>query len=146
METVASLLTEKGSEVFSVSPETTAFDLACTMNEHHIGAVIVVENSTPVGIVSERDFLIRVILRGLDPKSVKAGEVMTRDLVVVSPQTPIHEAMAVMTQQRCRHLPVLNEGRLVGLVSIGDCTRWVSRSQEFTIHHMRDYIADRYPR
>jgi len=146
METVASLLTEKGSKVISVSPETTAFDLAGTMSENHIGAVMVLENSTPLGIVSERDFMTRIILKGLDPKVIKAGEIMTRDLVIVSPRTHIHEAMAVMTQQRCRHLPVLDDGRLVGLVSIGDCTRWVSQNQEFTIHHLRDYIADKYPR
>jgi CBS domain-containing protein len=146
MDTVSSLVAEKGFKVISVVPDTTAFDIARTMSENHIGAVLVVEGSTPVGIVSERDLMTRVILEGLDPKVAKAGAIMTRDLVVVSAQTPIQEAMAVMTQQRCRHLPVLGDGHLVGLVSIGDCTRWASRRQEFTIHHMRDYIADKYPR
>lgn len=146
MEKVRLLLEEKGTEVVAVSPETPVFDLVRTMSERHIGAVLVLDGKRPVGIVSERDIMTRVLLQGSDPRSVTAGEVMSRDLVVVSPSTPIRETMAVMTQQRCRHLPVMEGGNLVGVVSIGDCTRWVSRSQEFTIHHMKDYIADKYPR
>lgn len=146
MEIVASLLADKDSGVISVPPDATALDLARTMSEKRIGAVLVIRGSDAVGIVSERDIMTRVILKGLDPLVATASEIMTADLVVVSSSTPVHEAMAVMTQQRIRHLPVVEDGHLVGLVSIGDCTRWVSRDHEFTIRHLSDYIANRYPR
>ncbi|MEJ2422496.1 MAG: CBS domain-containing protein, partial [Acidobacteriota bacterium] len=81
----------------------------------------------------------------LDPEVVPAREIMSEDLVVITPDTPIREAQAIMTEKRCRHLPVVRERKVVGLVSIGDCNRWVSRDQEFTIRHMAAYIQGDYP-
>jgi CBS domain-containing protein len=146
MDTVAELLKQKGAEVVTVPAQTRAIDVARTMSEKRIGAVLIANGPRPSGIVSERDLMTRVILKGLDPATTTAEQVMSRDLVVVSPSTPIREAMAVMTQQRVRHLPVVEENRLAGIISIGDCTKWVSQNQEFTIRHLSDYIADKYPR
>lgn len=146
MDKVSTLIREKGSEVIAVSPDDAVLDLARLMTERHIGAVLVLDGDAPLGIVSERDLTTRVLLPGLDPSTTRAEQVMTRDMVAVSPTTSIHQAMAVMTRQRCRHLPVMEGGKLVGLVSIGDCTRWASRNQEVVIRHLSDYIADKYPR
>jgi CBS domain-containing protein len=120
-------------------------EAAVFMADHHVGALLVMERDQTLGIVTERDFLTKVLITGADPSGTPVSEVMARDLVVVTPETPVKEAMRVMTERRCRHLPVLEEGRLVGLVSIGDCTRWVSRDQEYTIRHLTEYIHNRYP-
>ncbi|MGA9752348.1 MAG: CBS domain-containing protein [Acidobacteriota bacterium] len=145
MDTVKRILEEKGTEVFSVSPETTVMDAAHLMSEHRIGAVLIMAAGHVRGIFSERDLLQRVLLRGSNSESLPVSEVMSTDMVYVTPDTPVREAMAVMTERRCRHLPVMEEGRLCGMVSIGDCTRWVSRDQDFTIRHLTDYIANKYP-
>ena len=145
MDTVKRILEEKGTEVFSVSPETTVMDAARLMSEHRIGAVLVMAAGHVRGIFSERDLLQRVLLRGGNSESLPVSEVMSTDMVYVTPDTPVREAMAVMTERRCRHLPVMEEGRLCGMVSIGDCTRWVSHDQDFTIRHLTDYIANKYP-
>ncbi|MGC8723004.1 MAG: CBS domain-containing protein [Acidobacteriota bacterium] len=145
MDTVKRILEEKGAEVFSVSPETTVMDAARLMSEHRIGAVLVMASGHVRGIFSERDLLQRVLLRGSNSESLPVSEVMSTDMVYVTPDTPVREAMAVMTERRCRHLPVMDEGRLCGMISIGDCTRWVSRDQDFTIRHLTDYIANKYP-
>lgn len=146
MERVARLLDEKGREVFSIAPDTSVWDAASAMDERHIGALIVLKEGRVAGVFSERDLLSRVVLKGLDPRSTSVSAVMSTDLVYVTPQTLIHEAMAVMTEHRCRHLPVMDEERLAGLISIGDCTRWVSRDQHVIIQHLTDYIHQKYPR
>ncbi len=145
MDLVKRLLDEKGTTIYSVSPTTTVWDAASTMAEDHIGAILVIADKRVMGIFSERDLLVRVILAGRDPKTTPVGDVMSRDLVYVTPQASVGEAMAVMTERRCRHLPVLENGELLGLVSIGDCTRAVSRDQDFTIHHLTEYIHGKYP-
>ncbi len=145
MDKVERLLDEKGRDVFSVSPETTVFDAAKTMADRHIGALLVVEDDKPVGIFTERDILARVLLVCKDARTMKVAEAMTRDPVVIGRDTSVKEAMAIMTERRCRHLPIIEDETLVGLVSIGDCTRWVSRDQDYTIKHLNDYIHRNYP-
>lgn len=145
MATVGTLLREKGTQILSAQPHTTVREAVKLMADQHVGSLIVMQEDGPVGIFTERDLMTKVVLQNRDPGAVPVGEVMTRDLVVVTPQTPVAEAMGVMTQRRCRHLPVLDGGSMVGLVSIGDCTRWVSRNQEVTIRHLTDYIASKYP-
>lgn len=145
MDKVGVLLREKGTQVFSMPPHATVREAARFMTERHVGALLVMERDQTIGIVTERDFLTKVLLKGSDPGTVALSEVMEGDLVVVTPLTPVKEAMRIMTERRCRHLPVLEEGKLVGLVSIGDCTRWVSLDQEYTIQHLTDYIHNKYP-
>jgi CBS domain-containing protein len=145
MDTVAHVLHGKPSEVHVASPQTSVFHVVERMCAARIGAMLVFDGGRPVGIFSERDLMTRVILAGRDPSTTIIGDVMTRDLVYVAPATPAQEAMAVMTESRCRHLPVMDGGRLVGIVSIGDLVRWFSRDQEFEIHRLTDYIAGKYP-
>jgi len=145
MDIVKTLLNEKGREVYSVPPDASVRTLATLMHEKRVGAILVSHGEIPLGIVSERDLVTRVLLQGRDPDATRAEEVMTRDLVAVTESTPIREAMAVMTNRRCRHLPVIEEGRLSGIVTIGDATRWDSRGQRFEIHKLKEYVARKYP-
>jgi len=145
MGKVKRLIEEKGQAIYSVHPGTTVWDAVTAMAEQHIGAVLVIENKQLVGIFSERDLLVRVILAGLDPKTALVKAVMTTDMVYVTADTSVSEAMAVMTQRRCRHLPVMEGQELKGMVSIGDCTRWFSRDQDYTIRHLQEYIHGKYP-
>jgi CBS domain-containing protein len=110
-----------------------------------VGALLVCAEGQPVGIFTERDLMTRVILAGRDPAKTLVTDVMSRDLVYIEPSTRVPEAMAVMTAKRCRHLPVMSEGRLVGMISIGDLVRDLSRDQEFDLHRLTDYIAGKYP-
>ena len=142
---VSGILAHKGRSVFSIAPVATVRQAVREMNEHGVGALLVVLGGRPVGIFTERDVLRRVVDEGRDPDTTKVADVMTRDLVVVQPGDPVEEAMAVMTQRRCRHLPVVEDGQVVGMVSIGDLTRWVSQNHEVEIQHLVDYITGRHP-
>ncbi|MCS7182255.1 MAG: CBS domain-containing protein [Thermoanaerobaculum sp.] len=145
MDTIAAVLREKGQHVYSISPEATVLEAARAMDEHNVGSLLVVKNGQPVGIFSERDLMRRVVVLGKNPAKVKVGEVMSREVTVVEPDTRVKEAMAIMTERRCRHLPVVEQGRVVGLVSIGDLVRWISRDQEFQIRMLEAYITGSYP-
>ena len=145
MDTVAHILKEKGNQVHHTSPQTTVFHAVERMCALRVGAMLVCEGGEPVGMFTERDLMTRVILAGADPAVTRVGEVMSRDLVFVEPSTRAGEAMAVMTEKRCRHLPVMTEGKLAGMLSIGDVVRWLSRSQQFEIQHLHDYIVGKYP-
>jgi CBS domain-containing protein len=102
--------------------------------------LLVLERGRPVGIFTERDVLVRVVAAGLDPKVTPVGEVMTRSLVAVHSETTVGEAMRIITEKRCRHLPVVDDTRLRGLISIGDLTSWLVRDHERTIADLHDYI------
>jgi CBS domain-containing protein len=145
MDTVAYILKEKGNQVHHTSPDSTVLQAVEAMCAARVGAMIVCEAHVPVGMFTERDLMTRVILARLDPAVTKVAEVMTRELVVVEPTTRAEEAMAIMTERRCRHLPVLEGGKIAGVLSIGDVVRWLSRNQEFVIHRLTDYIAGKYP-
>lgn len=145
MDTIAAVLQEKGTQIFTVSPTTTAQEAAETMVKHNVGSVLVVEAGKPIGIFSERDLMVRVVVPGKDPRKVKVREVMTEGVAVVEPHARVKQAMAIMTEKRCRHLPVVAEGKIVGLVSIGDLVRWLSKDQEFQIRMLEHYIAGSYP-
>jgi CBS domain-containing protein len=115
------------------------------MNEERIGALLVCENGEMVGIFTERDVLIRIVDEGRDPGMTKVVDVMTSKVVAVRPETGVEDAMAIISERRFRHLPVLDDGALVGLVSAGDLTRWVSRHQEGHIQHLENFITGKYP-
>ncbi len=141
-----SVLDEKGADVHDVSLETSVLDAVRRMNQHRVGAVLVTEDGHPVGIFTERDVLRRVVGPGKDPAATLIKDVMTPDLVCVRPETTVQEAMAVVTERRCRHLPVLDGDRLTGLVSSGDLTRWMVKDQHIQIRDLVDYITAKYPR
>ena len=144
-DTLASVLGHKGSTVHSVAPNATVLDAVRKMNEERIGALLVCEASEMLGIFTERDVLCRVVDSPRDPATTRVYEVMTTEVVAVDPSTSVEEAMAVISEKRCRHLPVLEKGTLRGLVSIGDLTRWASRNQESHIQHLVNFITGQYP-
>ncbi len=144
METVGEIVREKGQLVHSTSPGATIFQAVEKMSLHHIGALLVEVGGPLVGIISERDIMTRVILAKRDPATTLVKEVMTRDVLCVEPSTRAREAMALMTEHRCRHLPLVAGGRVVGIIAIGDLVRWASREQEFELRMVTDYVRGAY--
>lgn len=138
---VGAVLSEKGRQVHSVNGDATVRAAVRAMNEAGIGALLVMKQDDVAGMFTERDVLRRVVDAGRDPNTTRVREVMTHDLVVVAPSTRIEEAMALMTEHRCRHLPVMDNGVLVGMVSIGDMNRWVSMNLESDLQRLTEYIT-----
>ena len=145
MDTIAQILKDKGTDIFSAKPTDTVVTAVGRMCEGRVGALLVCKDELPVGVFTERDLMTRVILAERDPVTTNMADVMTAEVVCVGPETSASEAMAIMTERRCRHLPVVEDERLVGLVSIGDLVRWASRNQEFHIRMLTDYIHGKYP-
>ena len=139
------ILAEKGPEVRSVTPDVTVLDAIHVMNEHRIGAVLVRDGNLPVGIFSERDVLQRVVAQGLDAATTPVASVMTEKVIWVHPTMSVDEAMAVVTETRCRHLPVMDGDELLCMVSAGDLTRLVTRGQKFEIRQLINYVTRKYP-
>ena len=146
IEKLQDVLDDKGTSVQRVEPETSVLEAVRTMNRAQIGSVLVTRGDEIVGVFSERDVLRRVVDPEKDPKQTTVAQVMTTTVVVVDPEMTVPDAMAVITERRCRHLPVVQEGELRGIVSIGDLTRWVTRNQEHHISHERIPVAKRSPR
>jgi CBS domain-containing protein len=133
-------------DIFSVSPDATVLEAVQLMNRERIGSVLVCGVEGSIGIFTERDVLVRVVAAGRDPATTLVGATMTRPFVAVRTTTTVEEAMRIITTKRCRHLPVRGEDdKIVGVVSIGDLTRWIVRDQENQIEGLFDYIAGRYP-
>lgn len=145
MDTIKRILRDKGDAVFKVPPEATVRQAVETMTRRHVGAVLVCTGCECAGIFTERDLMNRVVLAGLDPATTRVRDVMTADVACVQPSTSANEAMAIMTERRCRHLPVVENGAIVGLVSIGDLVRLESENQQFEIRMLTDYIHGKYP-
>jgi CBS domain-containing protein len=145
IDTLNAVLSSKGDTVHSVAPTASVLDAVRKMNGERIGSLLVRAGDDVVGIFTERDVLTRVVDQGRDPAVTTVAEVMTRDLVAVNASITVEEAMAVVTEKRCRHLPVMDGAQLLGLVSIGDLTRWVSRHQEIHIQDLVNYITGKYP-
>ncbi|RPI43358.1 MAG: CBS domain-containing protein [Betaproteobacteria bacterium] len=140
MKTVRQLLASKGSGVFSVSPEAPIIDALRVMADKGIGAVLVVEDSRVVGIMSERDYARKVVLKGKSSQDTPVREIMTERVVYARPEQTVPECMALMTNKRIRHLPVLEDDRLVGVLSIGDLVKETISEQEFIIRQLENYI------
>jgi CBS domain-containing protein len=140
---IAVLLSHKGAEVYSVACRDTVEEAVCEMSFRNIGSVAVVENGALVGLLTERDVLMRVVAAGRQPDMTCVAEVMTRHPATVTPRTTIEEAMSLFTSKRCRQLPVIDDitGAMIGLISIGDVTRWLVESQRHEVNHLRQYIS-----
>jgi CBS domain-containing protein len=145
IETIGSILKIKGSEIWALPPEATVYDAIALMAEKGVGAILVISGGTLVGIVSERDYARKVILQGRSSKQTQVWQIMTRSLVTVTSTHSIDECMRIMTQCRIRHLPVLESGKLVGILSIGDLVNAVISDQAHTIHQLHSYIGSTYP-
>ena len=141
MTTVNDVLKHKGYEVHSVHPDDTVLAALGVMAQHDIGAVVVMEGKELVGILTERDYARKVALAGRASKDSPVRDIMTKELVWVAPHRSIDECMALMTDRRVRHLPVVENRRVVGLISIGDLVKATIDEQEFTINQLKNYIA-----
>ena len=161
MNCVADILADKGGKVFEIDASATVLDAVKRMVEANVGSLLVTDSGNIAGIVTERDYLRRVTLEGRDENAARVREIMTSPLVYVTPDTTIDECMAVMTDRRIRHVPVIDEadvdeaavqaetggplsvGDVVGVVSIGDVVKFQSKQQSFEIKYLTDYISGR---
>jgi len=138
---VSILLDRKGSGVHALPPSATVFDAVQMMNKGQVSSVLIVDRDRLAGIFTERDVLRRVVGSGLDPKATVLSNVMTAGLTTIAPTTSIDEAHAIFTSRRCRHLPVLDNGRIVGLISVGDISRWLSDLNRAEAESLKNYIS-----
>jgi len=141
MYQVRQLLRAKGSDVWTIDPHASVFEALQLMADRDIGAVLVIDEGRVAGIFSERDYARKVALQGKTSRETTVGELMTRTVYYVSPDETIDQCLAVMTEKRIRHLPVLEDGRLVGIVTIGDVGKAIMSEQEFTIRSLENYIT-----
>ena len=141
MKTVRDILNIKGNEVWSVGPEHTVFEALRRMAEKEIGALMVMDGTRPAGIISERDYARKVVLLGRTSPNTLVKEIMTTHVAYTHPEQSIEECMAIMTDKRIRHLPVIEDGKLIGLISIGDLVKSIISEQKFIIEQLERYIT-----
>jgi len=141
MQTVSDILRTKGNDVVAVNPNDSVLHALGVMAEHEVGAVLVIDEDKLVGILSERDYARKVVLAGRSSKDSRIGDVMTSQVICVSPERTVDECMALVTDRRVRHLPVVEHKRVIGVVSIGDLVKAMIAHQEFTITQLQMYIA-----
>lgn len=139
--TVRQILEQKGGGAYSVTPDVSVFDALAVMAKHDIGAVLVVQNDRLTGIFTERDYARKLVLKGLNSRDATVGELMTPNVCTVTPSHTVDEVMNIMTENRFRHLPVVERGKIVGIVTIGDVVKSIIVQQEMTINHLSNYIA-----
>ena len=140
LQTVNDFLTIKGDYVWSIEPDRDVIDALKLMSEKNIGALMVVEQERLVGLMSERDYTRDVALRGRSETNTKVGEIMSENICTAAPSDTLDQCMALMTERRCRHLPVLEDGRLMGVMSMPDLVRIIVQQQEFTIAQLTDNV------
>ena len=140
MHTVSQLLQTKGHTVETVERDSTVYDALAIMAEKGIGALVVMHAGKPVGLISERDYARSVILKGRSSKETKVGQIMSTHVVVAHPDQNVEECMAIMTEKRVRHLPVMQGDELIGIISIGDLVKAIIETQQFMIEQLVSYI------
>jgi CBS domain-containing protein len=141
---ISAILSQKGAEIFSVSPEATVFEAITMMDQKNVGALLVMEDDQLVGMFSERDYTRKVVLRGKRSRETKVAEIMSTNLSVTHPQEGVETCLRLMTDKRFRHLPVLEGEKVIGIISIGDLVKWVISCQSATIAHLENYISGGY--
>lgn len=145
-EPLSTMLGESRRPINSVHPDTTVTECVRRMHSENIGALLIMEDDKLTGIFTERDALTKVLAAGIDPNSTKVSAVMTEDPFCIDPSTTIEEAMSIVTQRRIRHLPILHDGKLLGIVSSGDLTHWLVQDREGEIRELVDVAAHTRPR
>ena len=140
--TVNQLLNSKNDEIFSVTPSTLVIDAIKMMDEKKVGALLVIENDKLAGIISERDYTRKVILKNRSSAKTKVSEIMTSDLKTADPSQSLDECMVIMSHSHIRHLPVVQDGQVIGILSIMDVVKNIISEQEFTIEQLQHYITD----
>lgn len=144
-ETVRQILSNKGRDVWSLPPDASVYDAVAMMAEKGVGALLVVDQGKLAGVVSERDYARKVILKGRSSMETRLSEIMTSPVITVTPDHTVDDCMRIVTDHRIRHLPVLDGDKLAGVISIGDLVRSIIANQEATIHQLHNYIAGSYP-
>jgi CBS domain-containing protein len=143
--TVEALLKQKGSRVWTISPEATVFDAIQLMATRNIGSLVVMSGHRLEGVFTERDYTRKVALHGKSSKETFVGDLLSHQVHVATPQSTVEDCMRIMTENRVRHLPVLDDDRLMGVVSIGDLVNWIITAQSIEITQLHSYIAGQYP-
>ncbi len=143
--TIEKILCQKSGQIWSVAPDATVYDAIALMAEKNVGALLVMEDEKLVGIVSERDYSRKVMLRGKTSRNSIVREIMTTDLTTAHPSETVEGCLRFMTEKHIRHLPVVHEGNLRGVISIGDLVKEVISTQNATLDQLRDYISGGYP-
>ena len=141
MNQLSEILDEEGHEVLRIEADASVFEAVKRMVEANVGSLLVTEGDESTGIVTERDYLRRVALEGRTDKGTLVREIVSSPLIVVTPQTTVDECMALMTDRRIRHVPVVDGGEVVGIVSIGDVVKFKTKQQSFEIQFLHDYIS-----
>jgi CBS domain-containing protein len=141
MKTIQQLLDTKGDQVWSIGPDASVYDALVVMAEHQIGALLVMDDSGMIGLISERDYARDVVLRGRTSKDTRVRDVMAKRVIYTRPDQTLEEAMALMTERRVRHLPVMAEGKVIGLISIGDLIKSIISEHKFIIEQLEHYIS-----
>lgn len=139
--TIATLLERKGGAVHQVTSAVTVAEAVRTMNHHKVGSVLVMDGDNLAGIFTERDVLRRVVGGKLDPAATPVTAVMTANVLTVDPTVTVQQAMDIFSEKRCRHLPVVQDGRVLGMISIGDVSRWVANLHRAEAESLRQYIS-----
>lgn len=145
VDTIGMVLKQKSQDVWSLGPEASVYDAIEMMADKHVGALLVMSEARLLGIISERDYARKVILQGKSSKQTQVKEIMTSPVVVVRQEHTVEDCMRLMTDNHIRHLPVVEQEKVLGVVSIGDLVKWIVSAQEATIHHLRHYIEGKYP-
>lgn len=138
---VKQVLDQKGYKAYSVKPDSSVFDALALMAEHDIGGVLVIDHDQLVGIFTERDYARKIVLKGLSSRDVTVGELMTTKVQTITPSDQITSVMNTMTNKRFRHLPVVDDGKVIGIITIGDVVKAVMQEQQATIQHLANYIS-----
>jgi CBS domain-containing protein len=142
---ISGILERKGCEVWSVAPTAPVFEAILRMSQARVGALLVLDRGKLAGIISERDYARKVILKGKSSQDTLIQEIMTTPVISVKPTATVDDCMQLMTDHRIRHLPVLDGGSVVGVVSIGDLVEWIISAHEVMVEQLNDYITGRYP-
>jgi CBS domain-containing protein len=145
VDSVRLVLKQKGQDIWYVSPDACVYDAIEIMAEKYVGALLVVADGNLVGVVSERDYARKVILQGKSSKQTQVKEIMTSPAIFVTPDHTVEESMRIMTEKHIRHLPVVDDGKILGVVSIGDLVKWMISAQQQTISQLHSYITNTYP-
>ncbi len=144
MKTIRDVLNDKGNQIWTVSADTSVYEALRIMADKDIGALLVVDNDRLVGIFSERDYARKVILRGKSSRELAVRKIMSTKVFFVHPDQSMEECMALMTEKHIRHLPVLSDENMVGVISIGDAVKAIISDQQLTIEHLERYITSEY--